>query len=98
MDTIGFLSLTIDELRDLIYRTVGDALDANKKNSPPPPAEPAGNELLTRKEAAELLHVSVLTLSNWERRNILHPRRISRRVLYMKADVLAALARAGRPR
>ncbi|MDB5034025.1 MAG: DNA-binding protein [Chlorobi bacterium] len=97
MDTIGFLSLSIDELRDLIYRTVGDALDASKKNSPPP-AEPAGNELLTRKEAAEMLHVSVLTLSNWERRNILHPRRISRRVLYMKADLLAALARADRQR
>ncbi|MEO6045928.1 MAG: helix-turn-helix domain-containing protein [Candidatus Kapaibacterium sp.] len=60
--------------------------------------EPAGNELLTRKEAAELLHVTVLTLRNWEQRNILHPRRISRRVLYMKADVLAALARVSRPR
>ncbi|MEO6045927.1 MAG: hypothetical protein ABIQ57_00490 [Candidatus Kapaibacterium sp.] len=37
MDTIGFLSLTIDELRDLIYRAVGEALEASKKNSPLPP-------------------------------------------------------------
>jgi hypothetical protein len=98
METISFLSLTIDELRDLIYRTVGEALEASKKNSQPPPVEPAGNELLTRREAAALLHVSVLTLRNWERRNILLPQRISRRVLYMKADVLAALTRVARPR
>ncbi|MEO5931633.1 MAG: helix-turn-helix domain-containing protein [Candidatus Kapaibacterium sp.] len=98
MDTVGFLSLSLAELRDLIFCTVGDALDARQKITPPRPADVAGEELLTRKETAELLHVSVLTLRNWERRNILRPRRISRRVLYVKSDVVTALTTLGAKR
>lgn len=96
METIGFLSITINELRELVYKTVSDVLDARAKNPQPAPSDEHDEELLTRKEVAALLHVTVLTLRNWERRGVLRPRRISRRVLYVRSEVLGTLKRMGR--
>ena len=96
METIGLLSITLNELRDLMHKAVTDVIDARLKNlSPEPRAEP-DDGLLTRSETAKLLHVSLFTLRVWERRGVLRPRRISRRVLYMKAEVLEALKRIGK--
>ncbi|WP_365969418.1 helix-turn-helix domain-containing protein, partial [uncultured Algibacter sp.] len=45
-------------------------------------------------ETAKLLHVTEVTLNNWEKKNILVPKRIGRRVLYKEGDVLERLDHA----
>ena len=90
MEQIGFISITANDLRGLISRAVTEALEARQQAAPQPAKEPEEG-LLSRKETAALLRVSLLTLHNWEAKGILRPRRISRRVLYLKSDVHAAL-------
>lgn len=96
METIGLLSITPNELRDLMHKAVSDALESRFKNLSLEPRSGPEEGLLTRKETAKLLHVSLLTLRVWERRGVLRPRRISRRVLYLKTEVLEALKRIGK--
>lgn len=47
--------------------------------------------LLTRKATADLLKVSYATLHNWEKNNVLVPRRTGGRVYYRQADIDAAM-------
>ena len=46
---------------------------------------------LSRSEIADLLHVTEVTLNNWEKQNILIPKRIGRRVLYKESEVFEKL-------
>ena len=60
------------------------------------PAAPVGNmpptdELLSIREAAELLGVTVQTVHEWKRRGLLKYHKISSRSYIKRADVLAAL-------
>ncbi|MDB5035445.1 MAG: Helix-turn-helix domain [Chlorobi bacterium] len=92
MESIHILLITATELQQLIVSAINEALDAKLTSLiPTPPAIENGLEYLTRHETAALLHVTVLTLRKWEKRGILRPQRISRRVLYPKVDVLAVL-------
>lgn len=93
MDTIGFISLNANDLRELIRQAVSDALAPLLKHFAPPSPASQEEDLLTRRETAALLHVSLMTLRQWELRGILRPRRISRRVLYLRDDVMATLKR-----
>ena len=93
METIGLLSITPNELRDLLRKVINESLDARLKNLLQESPAETDDQLLTRRETAKLLHVSLFTLRVWERRGVLRPRRISRRVLYMKAEVMEALKR-----
>ncbi len=49
------------------------------------------DELLTRKEVAEILGVSLMTLNRWDKQSILKPSRIGRKVRYLKSDVMSSL-------
>lgn len=51
-------------------------------------------KFLSRGETAELLHVTDVTFNNWEKQNILMPKRIGRRVLYKDSAVLNKLDQA----
>jgi hypothetical protein len=82
-------SFSPDQLGLLIRQAVRQEL-AEYIPPVPPPNIP---EVATRKQAAEILGVSVVTLSTWEREGILIPNRIGYRVRYMKADILEALNR-----
>ena len=46
---------------------------------------------ITRKETAELLKVSLVTLSHWTKRSILKSYKIGSRVLYKRSEVIDAL-------
>ena len=48
-------------------------------------------EYLTRNETAKLLHVTLTTLSRWEKYGILRPKRVGGRVYYPIAEVENAL-------
>lgn len=68
------------DLEQLITNAVTAAM--SQYSSSNSQAAESSSEMLTRSEAAKFLHVSVQTLSNWERMNYLIPVRAGRRVLY----------------
>ena len=53
----------------------------------PPPAE----QLLTVREAATLLNVTVQTVHDWKKRGMLKYHKLGSRTYFKRADVLAAL-------
>ena len=53
--------------------------------------ESRSTELLTRKEAARLLRISLPTLADWTQQGIIHAFRIGRRVFYLVSDIQNAL-------
>lgn len=58
------------------------------------PLKVSYEKFLSRSETADMLHVTEVTLNNWEKQNILVPKRIGRRVLYKESDVLDKLDQA----
>jgi hypothetical protein len=48
-------------------------------------------ELLCRKEVAKLLKVSLVTINEWCRKEILYPRRINSRVYFLKSEIMNLL-------
>lgn len=53
--------------------------------------ESRSTELLTRKEAATLLRISLPTLADWTQQGIIHAIRMGRRVFYPVSDIQNAL-------
>ncbi len=85
MQSIGFLSITADDLRGIVATAVEDAL-TRQQPTPSVPA-PAEDRLLTRKETARKLHLSFVTLRELEKRGKLIPVRATRRVLYRESEI-----------
>ena len=81
--------ITLDELRDtmqlIVSAEVQKAIDilTPKKNNDP--------ELLTRKETAKILGISLVTLWNWTSNGILPGKRIGTRIRYEKQLVYNSL-------
>lgn len=61
------------------------------KKPEPEPKNDNGEKLLTRSEASALLHVSLVSLWQYENKKILQPVRIGRRVLYYESDIKKCL-------
>lgn len=80
--------ITLPELVGEITKAVRSELDA-RTPTPTPPAE----ELLTREQAAQLLGVTMPTLRDWTRRDIVPGYRVGSRIRYKRNEVLASLAR-----
>lgn len=81
--------MPVDELRNLIAETVRAEIQTHI----PAPAEPFATypELLSRRQTAELLGVSIASLDNWTNSGRLRKHRIGAAVRFKKAEVLAAL-------
>lgn len=89
-DKINIIGLTKDELIQLIKD--GVKLELNRQRAIGQTIFNVSQEkFLSRSETAELLHVTEVTLNNWEKQNILVPKRIGRRVLYKESEVLNRL-------
>ena len=91
--TVTQIQVTPDQLTELVRIAVRSEL-ANY--TPPAPIGAELPDLLTRKQAATHLQVSLTTLHAWandtdERNAILIPQHINGRVRYHRADVLAAI-------
>lgn len=91
--TILQLTMTPEQLGQLFDERLNKAL-ANF--TPPAPEGSDLPELLTRRQTAERLQVSLTTLHDWakdtdDRPAVLVPRKINGQVRYQRADVLAAL-------
>lgn len=49
------------------------------------------DKLLTRKEAAEMLHISLVTIYNYQREGIIPYARIGGRIYFKKGDIMEAI-------
>jgi len=91
--TIQILNITRQELVEIVKE--GVKLELNRQKAI---GQTTFNNLhekyLSRSETAKLLHVTLVTLNNWEKKNILVPSRIGRRVLYKETKVLERLDHA----
>ncbi|QHV97284.1 helix-turn-helix domain-containing protein [Spirosoma endbachense] len=91
--TVTQIQVTPDQLTELVRIAVRSEL-ANY--TPPQPEGVALPELMTRRQTADTLQVSLTTLHDWakdtdDRSAILVPLKINGRVRYRRSDVLAAL-------
>lgn len=80
------VTLSTDELKDLVYDAVKDALQAERKTQ-----EVKQNEVyLTREDTMKMLQISKVTLWKLDKKGHLERKQIGRKVLYTKSSVLAA--------
>jgi excisionase family DNA binding protein len=87
-DSIILSSLPAADLADLIRRVVREELTKAASNLP------TGEEdIMTRKETARFLSVTLPTLRTYTRCGLLQAYRLGRRVFYRKSEVLACLTR-----
>ena len=93
MENIIFTQLTPEQLQSTITDAVTTAF--SKQNNIP---QKEDVEYVTRKEAAKILSVSLVTLNQWTKEGIIVGYRISSRVRYKKAEILNSLTqvRTGR--
>ena len=91
--TIQILNVTRQELVEIVKE--GVRLELNRQKAIGQTTFNNSHEkYLSRSETAKLLHVTEVTLNNWEKKNILVPSRMGRRVLYKEAEVLERLDHA----
>jgi excisionase family DNA binding protein len=79
-----FILTTPEELRNLVSEII-----RNESQKQPEPVKP--DQLLTRKEAADLLGITLPTLWDWTRKGTIPGYRISKRVYYKRPEIDAAL-------
>lgn len=78
------LSIEDEQLKKLIKQAVREVLKEEQELL----SNTTGEELLTQKQAAELLQVTVYTIIRWQNSGELPVVRVGRAVRYRKADVL----------
>ena len=91
MQTTTYLAVDPADLRQIVAAAVSEALAAHTPPTPPAPGD--ADQMLTCTEVADMLHLSLVTLRELERRRELTLLGIARRVLYQKGDVMATLDR-----
>lgn len=84
MESIILQSVSVSELKELISETIQEQIGQIQKPLPK-------TELLTRKEAAEILGVSLPTLHYWTKDGEVPAYRIGNRVRYKRDEVLSSL-------
>lgn len=77
-----------DELISMMREAFKEELNEYRKQQA---KESDNNKLLSRKEVAELLRISLPTLNNYRNSGILKCHRIGNRVLFNKGEVMEAL-------
>ena len=86
-EIIQFDIISAEDFKDEIIKEIITAL----KDIILPIQEINEDKLLTRKETAKMLSVSVVTLCDWEKKNIIQSYRIGNLVRYKKHDIIKAL-------
>ena len=84
MEPTMFTSVPIQTLVNMITDAVLQSLSATSTAT-------KKDALLTRKQAAAMLQVSLPTLNDWTKRDIVKAKRVNSRVRYYESDVRAAL-------
>lgn len=87
MDNLILTTYTPEQLTGIISNAVTEAVKAIKVHSSTPPSE----KLLTRKETADKLKISLVTLNDWTKRGMIQSYIIGGRVLYKDSEIEASL-------
>ena len=89
MGTLQFIQTTPESLANLIKEGIKSELDILKKELL---RENANDELLTREQTAELLHINLSTLWSWTKKGKVSAYGISgARRYYKRSEIIAAL-------
>lgn len=83
-------NVTLQELQEMISNTLEEKFKAFTSTR-----ERIEENLLTRKETAKLLRISLPTLADWTRQGILKSINLGRRVLYARSEVQRVLEQRG---
>jgi len=83
MDKLVIIST--DQLRELITEAVAKAFNEVNKDTF------TDRDLMTRKETAQLLSVSLVSLNVWSKKGIIQPYAIEGRVFFKRSEVESAL-------
>ena len=84
-------NVTLQELQEMISNTLEEKFKALNSST----RERIEEDLLTRKETAKLLRISLPTLADWTRQGILKSINLGRRVLYSRSEVQRVLEQKG---
>lgn len=95
MGTIQLIQVSPNELADLICENVKIQLKELLQGSTRKPAEEA-NELLTRKQTAEFLDISTVTLHAWCNQGILKPYKMGNRTYFKRSELIETLSNSNR--
>ena len=88
MEQIILNGLTVPQLREMIANTFKEVYEAKEKIKNQLPKTLKGDNFLSRKQTAKLLHISLPTLNEWTKDGTLTSYRIGTRVLYKNEEVL----------
>jgi hypothetical protein len=83
MDKLVIISR--DDLKELITEAVTKAFDEVNKDTF------TDRDLMTRKQTAEFLNVSLVSLNIWSKKGIIQPYAIEGRVFFKKSEIESAL-------
>jgi hypothetical protein len=83
MDKLVIISR--DDLKELITEAVSKAFDEVNKDTF------TDRDLMTRKETAQFLNVSLVSLNIWSKKGIIQPYAIEGRVFFKKSEIESAL-------
>ena len=85
--TIQINEITVDELAD----KVADKLLLKIEHYLKELGNPKNESLLTRQETADFLRISLVTIHQWSKYEIINPIRLGNRVYFKKQDILNKL-------
>jgi excisionase family DNA binding protein len=91
MEQIQFIQFTPNELSDLISNKIKAHLVEHFSNFTPAAKVEPEQELISRKEAAALLKVSLVTIHEWCNHDILHYYKMGNRTYFKRSEILEKL-------
>lgn len=97
MQTLYMQGISVEDLKALIRKEIEEVLnnyvesEGKKANLHPCPKDELSNNLLSRKETASLLNISLPTLHDWTNKGVLKSHCIGRKVFYKVDEVNNAL-------
>lgn len=87
MEKLLFTSLQTEDIKSIFEEVLKEHISELVSTK----SDSVGNPLLSRKETAKLLCISLPTLNEWTKTGILKAHRIGNRVLYKEQEVIEAL-------
>ena len=85
MQTQLLITISIDEMKDIIKECISEIIEEKLLKKEPP------DELLSRKEVAKLLMISLPTLNKKQKLGKIPYYRMGTRVLFKKSEVMKSL-------
>ena len=91
MENLILTKITVEELSQMITNAVNEAVNEAVKNIKIDQPVTSNQELLTRKEVADKLKISLVTLNDWTKRGMIQSYAIGGRILYKASEINSKL-------